>query len=144
MTLFTHRNPEMQLDKEHTALVLVDMQNEFLSENGGYYQMIAERWDSENVHDHLEELLVCAKSSDIPVVHSPHYFYPTDGQWLAPAGAMADYLGGIGFVLRKDPLSLKDSRDRELISRNASASTFKTVRPPIRHRTSTTQAKPTT
>ena len=23
MTLFTHRNPEMQLDKEHTALVLV-------------------------------------------------------------------------------------------------------------------------
>jgi len=107
MTLFTHRNPEMQLDKEHTALVLVDMQNEFLSENGGYYQMIAERLESENVHDHLEELLVCAKASDIPVVHSPHYFYPTDGQWLAPAGAMADYLGGIGFVLRKDPLSLE-------------------------------------
>jgi hypothetical protein len=52
MTLFTHRNAEMQLDKEHTALVLVDMQNEFLSENGCYYQMIAERLESDNVHDH--------------------------------------------------------------------------------------------
>ncbi len=107
MALFTHRNPEMQLDDAHTALVLVDMQNEFLSEDGGYYQMIADRLKSEGVHDHLEELLVAAKASGTPVVHSPHYFYPTDGQWIAPAGAMADYLAGIGFVLRKDPLSLE-------------------------------------
>jgi len=107
MTLFTHRNPEMQLDADHTALVLVDMQNEFLDDSGGYYPMIADRLRSENVHDHLEELLVAAKASGLPVVHSPHYFYPTDGQWVAPAGAMADYLGGIGFVLRKDPLSLE-------------------------------------
>ena len=107
MALFTHRNPEMQLDDAHTALVLVDMQNEFLSEDGGYYQMIADRLKSEGVHDHLEELLVAAKASGTPVVHSPHYFDPTDGQWIAPAGAMADYLAGIGFVLRKDPLSLE-------------------------------------
>ena len=30
MFTFTHRNPEMQLDKQHTALVLADIQNEFL------------------------------------------------------------------------------------------------------------------
>ena len=30
MFTFTHRNPEMQIDKPHTALVLADMQNEFL------------------------------------------------------------------------------------------------------------------
>ncbi len=54
MTLFTHRNPEMQLDKDRTGLVLVDMQNEFLSEIGGYYPMIADRLKRENVHDHLK------------------------------------------------------------------------------------------
>jgi len=30
MFTFTHNNPEMQIDKPHTALVLADMQNEFL------------------------------------------------------------------------------------------------------------------
>ena len=30
MFTFTHRNPEMRLDKDHTALVLADIQNEFL------------------------------------------------------------------------------------------------------------------
>lgn len=35
MFTFTHRNPEMQLDKKHTALVLADMQNEFLEEKAG-------------------------------------------------------------------------------------------------------------
>lgn len=106
MFTFTHRNAEMQLDKEHTALVLADIQNEFLTEGGVYYPMVAERLQSNSVHDHLEALLVCAKKNGIPVIHSPHYFYPTDGQWVAAAGAMADYLGARGFVLRKDPLSL--------------------------------------
>ena len=42
MYVFTHRNPEMQLDKQHTALVLADLQNEFLEEKTGtYYELIA-------------------------------------------------------------------------------------------------------
>jgi hypothetical protein len=30
--IFTYRNPEMQLDRKHTAVVLADIQNEFLIE----------------------------------------------------------------------------------------------------------------
>jgi biuret amidohydrolase len=39
MFTFTHRNPEMKLDKNHTALVLTDIQNEFLQpgEQPRYY-----------------------------------------------------------------------------------------------------------
>ena len=106
MFLFTHRNPEMQLDRDHTALLLADMQNEFLSESGTYYPLIEESLRAHKVHDHLEELLRCAKEHGFPVIHSPHYYYPTDGQWVAPAGAIADYLAQVGFVLRQDPLSL--------------------------------------
>lgn len=105
--MFTHRNPEMQLDKQHTALVLADMQNEFLTEGGIYYPMIKDSLSEHNVPDHLEELLRSAKENGIPVIHSPHYFYPHDGNWVAPFGAMADYLSTTGFVGRKDPLSLE-------------------------------------
>jgi biuret amidohydrolase len=108
MVEFTHRNPEMQLDKEHTALVLADIQNEFLSESGSYYPLIEDALKERNVIDHLEQLLRCAKENDYFVVHSPHYYYSTDGQWVAPGGAIADYLVHVpgGFVLRKDPVDL--------------------------------------
>ena len=108
MFTFTHRNPEMQLDKERTALVLADIQNEFLSESGSYYPLIEDALRERNVIDHLEQLLQCAKQHDYHVVHSPHYYYDTDGQWVAPGGAIADYLREVpgGFVLRKDPVDL--------------------------------------
>lgn len=108
MITFTHRNPEMQLDKHHTALVVADIQNEFLSERGSYYPLIAESLKTHKVHDHLEDLLRCAKECGFPVIHSPHYYYPSDGQWVAPGGAISDYLATqINFVRRKDPVDLE-------------------------------------
>ncbi len=32
MYKFTHRNPEMKLDRDSTAFLLTDIQNEFLTE----------------------------------------------------------------------------------------------------------------
>lgn len=106
MYVFTHRNPEMQLDKAHTALVLADIQNEFLTEGGSYYPLIEESLKKNQVLDHIEELLKCAKECGFYIIHSPHYYYPSDGQWIAPGGAISDFLAGINFVRRKDPLSL--------------------------------------
>ena len=103
MHIFSHRNPEMHLDRGHTALFLADIQNEFLTEGGTYYLLIEESLKANKVHDHLEDLMRCAKECGFPVIHSPHYYYPTDGQWIAPGGAIADYLVQVGFVLRKDP-----------------------------------------
>ena len=107
MFTFTHRNPGMRLDKQHTALVLADIQNEFLDPRGKYYPMIEESLKANQVIDHIEELLRCAQENRFFVIHSPHYFYPTDGQWVVPGGAMAHYLAGINFVLRKDPVDLE-------------------------------------
>ncbi|OAQ64931.1 isochorismatase family domain-containing protein [Pochonia chlamydosporia 170] len=107
--IFTHQNAEMQLDKKHTALVFADLQNEFLTETGSYYPMIADKLKELNVMDHIEQLLQCAKENNFFVIHSPHYYYPTDRQWVAPPGAIADYLGKHpkGFVGRKDPVDLE-------------------------------------
>lgn len=108
MFTFTHRNPEMKLDKHHTALVLADIQNEFLSDSGSYYPMIEESLKQRNVPDHIEALLQAAKAFGFPVIHSPHYYFPSDGQWVAPGGAISDYLATqISFVGRKDPVDLE-------------------------------------
>jgi nicotinamidase-related amidase len=106
---FTHRNSEMQLDKKHTALVFTDLQNEFFLETGSYYHMIEDKLKELNVFEHTEELLKCAKENDFFVLHSPHYYYPSDRQWVAPLDAISDYLAHLpaGFVGRKDPVDLE-------------------------------------
>jgi nicotinamidase-related amidase len=108
MFTFTYRNPEMQIDKPRTALVLADMQNEFLEEKTGtYYELIADALKKRNVIGNLDRLLATAQELGYFIVHSPHRYYPTDGQWVVPPGAIADYLGGIGFCGRKDPVDLE-------------------------------------
>jgi nicotinamidase-related amidase len=109
MLVFTHRNPEMQLAKGRTALVLADMQNEFLEEKkeGTYYALIEDSLKKRNVIPNLEELLKTAQALGYFIIHSPHWYYPTDLQWTVPKTAIADYLVSIGFVGRKDPVDLE-------------------------------------
>ena len=109
MFTFTHRNPEMLLDKEHTALVLADIQNEFLQpgEQPRYYALIENALKKRNVIAHIEALLRTAQELDYFVLHSPHWYYPTDGQWVVAPGAIGDYLRSIGFCGRKDPVDLE-------------------------------------
>ena len=89
--LFTHRNPEMELNKKHTALVVADMQNEFLQEKaeGTYYALIAESLKKNHTIANMELLLKTAQELGYFIIHSPHWYYPTDGQWNVPPGAIA-------------------------------------------------------
>lgn len=106
--IFTHKNAEMSLDKPRTALVVVDMQNEFLEPaTGTYYEMIEESLKERNVTSNLDALLKTAQENGYFVIHSPHWYYPTDMQWSVPPGAIAEYLGSIGFAGRKDPVDLE-------------------------------------
>jgi nicotinamidase-related amidase len=109
MFTFTHRNPEMQLDKKRTALVLADIQNEFLqpSEQPRYHALIEDALKKRNVIANLEALLKTAQELGYFVIHSPHWYYPTDGQWAVAPGAIGDYLRSIGFCGRKDPVDLE-------------------------------------
>jgi nicotinamidase-related amidase len=55
----------------------------------------------------LEALLKTAQELGYFVIHSPHWYYPTDGQWTVAPGAIGDYLRSIGFCGRKDPVDLE-------------------------------------
>jgi nicotinamidase-related amidase len=109
MFTFTHRNPEMKLDKNHTALVLTDIQNEFLQpgEQPRYYALVEDALKKRNVIANLDALLKTAQELGYFVIHSPHWYYPTDGQWVVAPGAIGDYLRSIGFCGRKDPVDLE-------------------------------------
>jgi nicotinamidase-related amidase len=92
MFKFKHQNPEMQLDKEHTALVFTDLQNEFLQPaTGTYYELIEESMKAHNVPANIETLLKTAQELGYYVIHSPHWYYPTDRQWKVPAGNIGSY-----------------------------------------------------
>ena len=109
MFVFKHRNSEMQLAKGRTALVLADMQNEFLEEKkeGTYYALIEDALKERNVIPNLEQLLKTAQELGYFIIHSPHWYYPTDLQWTVPPSPIGDYLRSIGFVGRKDPVDLE-------------------------------------
>lgn len=107
MATFTHRNPEMQLEQPLTALVFTDLQNEFLQPaTGTYYELIESSLKERNVTSNIEALLKTAQDHGYPIIHSPHWYYPTD-QWTVPPGSIGDYLIDIGFCGRKDPLDLE-------------------------------------
>ena len=91
MFTFTHRNPEIQIDKPRTALVLADMQNEFLEAKSDvtYYALIADALKARNVISNLEQLFKPAQELGYFVIHSPRWYYPTD-QWTVPAGHYID------------------------------------------------------
>jgi len=107
--LFEHK-VEANLVKGRTALVLVDIQNDFLMDGGKYHVMIEELMKKNSVNDHLEVLLKTAKSSEIPVFMSPHYFFPHDHHGHTHLGPMEDLALKGGVVARQSVLSFEGVR----------------------------------
>ena len=71
-----------QLDHAHAALVITDPQIDFLSPDGVSWQVFGDSIRDNDTVAHIGQLLDAAKLSGITVAVSPHYFYPTDKQWL--------------------------------------------------------------
>jgi nicotinamidase-related amidase len=98
-------NPGMQVD-ERTALVITDPQNDFLSPEGVTWGVVGKSVTENNTVKNIETLLKVAKSNDIPVFVSPHYYYPTDKGWKFE-GALEVLMHNIGMFDRVGQLSLE-------------------------------------
>ncbi len=99
-------DPGMEIDAESTALVVTDPQNDFLSPKGVTWGVVGESVTANKTVEHIESLFKAAKSHDIPVFISPHYYYPTDKGWKFE-GALEVLMHNIGMFDRKGPLSLE-------------------------------------
>jgi nicotinamidase-related amidase len=97
---------DVTLDLTRAALLVTDPQIDFLSPKGAAWSAFGESITEHNTVPNLRRLFVAAKQMKIPVVISPHYYYPHDHRWdfAAPGEALMHTLHMFD---RRDPLSLE-------------------------------------
>jgi len=94
----------MELDVSRAALVVTDPQIDFLSPDGVTWGVVGASVKRNNTVENLERLFKAAKSRDMTVAISPHYYYPTDKGWRFE-GALEKLMHKIGMFDRKGPLT---------------------------------------
>ena len=71
----------MQINRNDTAVVFIDPQNEVLSEKGAAWAAVGESVRENKTVENMERIFQAAKQHGFEVFISPHYFYPTDDGW---------------------------------------------------------------
>lgn len=94
----------MDIDRKDTAVVITDPQNDFLSTEGATWGLVGKSVTDNNTIEHIEQLISAAKAADIGVYISPHYYYPTDGDWQF-GGQMEVVMHDIDMFARKGALT---------------------------------------
>ncbi|MBF0785942.1 cysteine hydrolase [Muribacter muris] len=100
------KRPGMKIDPKRVALVVVDPQNDFLSPNGIMWGVLKDSILQNNTVENIESLFKAAKKVDMPVIVSPHYYYPTDHQWefMAPGET---FMHDTGMFARKGAYTME-------------------------------------
>ena len=95
----------MQFDKGDTALVIIDPQNDVLSEKGVSWALVGASVKENNTVENLDRLFAAAKEHKFAVVISPHYLFPFDQRWQF-GGLVEHSMLDEGEFFRPDPLSV--------------------------------------
>ncbi len=96
----------MDINKNDTALLVTDPQNDFLSEQGVTWQLVGDSVRENKTVENIERLMQVAKSNEYEVFISPHYYYPTDHGWKFE-GTLEKVMHDINMFDRKGTLSLE-------------------------------------
>ncbi len=99
-------DPGMDIVPGSTALVVTDPQNDFLSPDGVTWDVVGDNVRENGTVENIDALFATAKSVEMPVFISPHYYYPHDHRWKAE-GALESLMHAIGMFDRAGPLSLE-------------------------------------
>ncbi len=79
--------PLPKFDREHTAVLITDPQNEFLSEKGKLHKLLAENLAELGTVDNIEKLMVGTKKIGMTLAVDPLVYTELDGTWKN-AGAL--------------------------------------------------------
>ncbi len=96
----------MDINKNDTALLVTDPQNDFLSEQGVTWQLVGDSVTENKTVENIERLMQAAKSNGYEVFISPHYYYPTDHGWQFE-GTLEKVMHDINMFDRQGALSLQ-------------------------------------
>jgi nicotinamidase-related amidase len=98
-------DPGMEVEKGATAIVIIDPQNDFLSPDGVTWGLVGKSVTANGTVKNIETLMKLGKKADLPVVISPHYYFPTDKGW-AFGGAVETMMHGVNMFGRQGALTL--------------------------------------
>ena len=71
----------MDINKNDTAVLVTNPQNDFLSEQGVTWQLVGDSVTENKTIENIEQIMKTAKDNGFQVFISPHYYYPTDHSW---------------------------------------------------------------
>jgi nicotinamidase-related amidase len=95
----------MNIDKSDSALVVIDPQNDVLSENGISWGLVGQSVTENRTVENIARLYKTAKEHGFEVLVSPHYLYPADQAWQF-GGALEKMMLATQEFWRRDPLGL--------------------------------------
>jgi nicotinamidase-related amidase len=96
----------MEFNKSDTALVVIDPQNDVLSEKGVSWGLVGESVKENNTVENIDRLFKAAKDGGYGVYISPHYLYPADQGW-GYGGPVEHMMLDDEEFFRPDPLILE-------------------------------------
>jgi nicotinamidase-related amidase len=96
-------DPGMEIDPLNTALVITDPQNDFLSPDGATWGVVGASVEANGTVENIATLFAAAKSAEMQVFVSPHYYYPTDNAWQF-GGAVETMMHAINMFSRTGAL----------------------------------------
>lgn len=95
----------MNINKNDTAVVITDPQNDVLSEKGVGWGLVGESVKENKTVENLERILKAAKKNNFAVFISPHYYYRVDQAWKF-GGAVETMMHETRMFARSGALSL--------------------------------------
>ena len=95
----------MDINRNDTAVLVTDPQNDFLSEEGVTWQLVGESVKENKTVENIERIFKAAKDGEFEVFISPHYYYPTDHNWKF-GGTVENMMHEIKMFDRSGALSL--------------------------------------
>ncbi len=96
---------DMELEFGRVALVVTDPQIDFLHEDGVTWAIVGASVTNNNTVENIGRLFEAAKEAGVPVMISPHYYYPTDKGWKFE-GALEKVMHNSGMFDRTSPYSM--------------------------------------
>ena len=96
----------MEINKKDTAVLVIDPQNDFLSEQGVTWELVGDSVKENKTIENIERLFKAAKANGFEVFISPHYYYPTDHDWKF-GGTLEIVMHDIKMFDRSGALSLE-------------------------------------
>lgn len=89
----------MTIDPQTTAVVLIEYQNDFVSEGGALHGAVEEVMDKTNMLDNTKRVVEAARAAGVTVMHAPITFAEGYGELTAhPYGILKGVVDGQCFV----------------------------------------------